>query len=65
MKTIRSPRRRDQDCRGLRSRNPLKSRASNGASQHGDFLDMSDSRPTTSRFGHEIEHLIVIVAYRR
>jgi hypothetical protein len=26
---------------------------------------MSDSGPTTGGFGHEIEHLIVIVAYRR
>ena len=52
-------------CIAVKCRNPLKSRAVNRSSQCGDFLDMSDGRPATGGLGHEIEHLIVIVAYRR
>jgi transposase-like protein len=48
----------------IRSCNPRKSRAANRSSQCGNFFDMSDSPPATGGLGHEIERLIVIIAYR-
>jgi hypothetical protein len=63
---VRSPRNRHaQSGARLWYLPPPKSRAASRASQCGDFLDMSDGRPTTSSFGHQIEHVIVIVSHRR